>query len=296
MERLIAVKSWLFSENDHSRIELHEGGMDSMDNRPIGVFDSGLGGLTVVKELMRELPKERIVYFGDTARIPYGTRSREIVTRYSSQSIRFLLSKNVKMAVIACNTVSAGSFEPLSASFDLPLVSVIQPGATAAAKATQNGRVGVIGTSGTIRSKAYPHAIRSIRPDITVYDQACPLFVPIAEEGWGNTEVARLTAERYLQGIRQKEVDTLVLGCTHYPLLEGILSSVMGSEVRLINPAVNTARQVREMLQGVNQLSQSKVEPGIEFYVSDFGQNFQTIGSHFLGKKIQAQCIDIEEY
>lgn len=267
-----------------------------MDNRPIGVFDSGLGGLTVVKELMRELPEENIVYFGDTARIPYGTRSRDIVTRYSSQSIRFLLSKNVKMAVIACNTVSAGSFEPLSALFDLPLVSVIQPGAYAAAKATRNGRVGVIGTSGTIRSKAYPNAIKGIRPDTTVFDQACTLFVPIAEEGWGDTEIARLTAQRYLQGIKQQEVDTLVLGCTHYPLLENIISSVMGSKVGLINPAVYTARRAGKMLKDRDQLNESRAVPCIEFYVSDFGQNFQTIGGHFLGKKIQARCIDIEEY
>ena len=199
-----------------------------MDNRPIGVFDSGLGGLTVVKELMRELPKERIVYFGDTARIPYGTRSREIVTRYSSQSIRFLLSKNVKMAVIACNTVSAGSFEPLSASFDLPLVSVIQPGATAAAKATQNGRVGVIGTSGTIRSKAYPHAIRSIRPDITVYDQACPLFVPTQRKD-GEYRGRSSDGGTLPAGNQTERGGHAGAGCTYYPLLEGILSSVMGS-------------------------------------------------------------------
>lgn len=267
-----------------------------MDNRPIGVFDSGLGGLTVVKEIIKELPGENIVYFGDTARIPYGTRSREIVTRYSSQSIRFLLSKNVKIAVIACNTVSACCFEILSDSFNLPLVSVIQPGARAAAEATRNGRVGVIGTSGTIRSKAYPDAIRAINPDIKVFDQACTLFVPIAEEGWSNTEVARYTAERYLQVFKQQKVDTLVLGCTHYPLLEKTIASVLNSDVRLVNPAVNTAHRVKEILKSSNQLNNGQEHPGIEFYVSDFGQGFQTIGGRFLGREIQAKCIDIEEY
>jgi glutamate racemase len=267
-----------------------------MDNRPIGGFDSGLGGLTVVKELMRELPGENIVYFGDTARIPYGTRSRDIVTKYSSQSIRFLMSMDVKIAVIACNTVSAGSFEALSSAFDLPLVSVIHPGARAAVEATQNGRIGIIGTEGTIRSKAYPKAIQSLNPDILVLDQACSLFVPIVEEGWSDTEVARLTAMRYLEGLSREKVDTLVLGCTHYPLLEKTISSVMGSDVRLINPAVNTACRVGEILGNTHKLNDSKGQSAVQFYVSDFGQRFQAIGSHFLGRKIVAECIDIEAY
>ena len=265
-----------------------------MDNRPIGVFDSGLGGLTVVKELMRVLPDENIVYFGDTARIPYGTRSRKMVTKYSSQCIRFLVNKNVKMAVIACNTVSASSFEPLSAMFDLPLVSVIQPGANAAVKATQNGRIGVIGTSGAIRSQAYPNAIKELNPQIQVLDKACTLFVPIVEEGWSDTKVAFLTAEQYLKDIKKQDVDTLVLGCTHYPLLENTISTVMGSGVRLINPAINTAEKVKNMLTDINGLNNGEKQAEIQYYVSDFGQSFQKIGSHFLGRKITAECIDIE--
>ena len=265
-----------------------------MDNRPIGVFDSGLGGLTVVKELMRILPAENIVYFGDTARIPYGTRSRKMVTKYSSQCIRFLVNKNVKMAVIACNTVSASSFEPLSAMFDLPLVSVIQPGANAAVKATQNGRIGVIGTSGAIRSQAYPNAIKELNPQIQVLDKACTLFVPIVEEGWSDTKVAFLTAEQYLKDIKKQDVDTLVLGCTHYPLLENTISTVMGSGVRLINPAINTAEKVKNMLTDINGLNNGEKQAEIQYYVSDFGQSFQKIGSHFLGRKITAECIDIE--
>ena len=265
-----------------------------MDNRPIGVFDSGLGGLTVVKELMKILPGERIVYFGDTARLPYGTRSRDMVTKYAAQCIRFLVGKNVKMAVIACNTVSAGSFTNLSSLFTLPLVSVIEPGARAAAETTQNGKIGVIGTGGTIRSGAYPKAITGINPKIHVFDQACPLFVPIVEEGWSDTEMARLTAERYLADIKEQQVDTLVLGCTHYPLLGNTLKKVMGPEVRLINPAINTAEEVKKRLTDTGGLNDGKEEAGIQYYVSDIGQSFQIIGSHFLGREIMAECIDIE--
>lgn len=267
-----------------------------MDNRPIGVFDSGLGGLTVVKELLKELPDENIVYFGDTARIPYGNRSREIVTRYSAQCIRFLLSKDIKMVVIACNTASSSSVETLTTRFDIPILGVIRPGAKAAVDATRSGRIGVIGTSGTIRSKAYPNAIREINPDILVIDEACSLFVPIVEEGWSNTEVAHLTAERYLDNLKKQEVDTVVLGCTHYPLLEQTISKVMGPGVKLINPAVGTARQTREVLKKRNLLREPGSEPVVSFYVSDFGQSFQRIGSHFLNREIAADCIDIEKY
>jgi glutamate racemase len=267
-----------------------------MDSRPIGVFDSGLGGLTVVKELLKELPDENIVYFGDTARIPYGTRSREIVTKYSAQCIRFLLSKGIKMVVIACNTVSAGSLDALTALFDLPILGVIGPGARAAVEATQSGRIGVAGTSGTIRSQAYPKAIHELSPDAAVIDEACTLFVPIVEEGWSDTEVARLTAERYLDNMKKQAVDTVVLGCTHYPLLENTISKIMGPDVRLINPAVNAARQTREILMQGDMLREPGTEPSVSFYVSDFGQSFQKIGSHFLNREIAAECVDIERY
>ena len=267
-----------------------------MDNRPIGVFDSGLGGLTVVKELIRELPGESIVYFGDTARIPYGTRSKEIVTKYSAQCIRFLLSKNIKMVVIACNTASSSSLEELTAMFDLPILGVIRPGARAAVEATRSGKIGVIGTSGTIRSKAYPNTIMELNPESVVVDEACTLFVPIVEEGWSDTEIARLTAERYLSNLKEQEVDTVVLGCTHYPLLEQTIAQVMGPDVALINPAVSTVRQVREILTRKNMLRESSTEPETSFYVSDFGQSFQRIGSRFLNRDIVAQCIDIEKF
>lgn len=267
-----------------------------MDNRPIGVFDSGLGGLTVVKELIRELPGESIVYFGDTARIPYGTRSKEIVTKYSAQCIRFLLSKDIKMVVIACNTASSSSLEELSRMFDLPILGVIRPGARAAVEATQSGRIGVIGTSGTIRSKAYPNVIMELKSQAVVIDQACTLFVPIVEEGWSDTEVARLTAECYLGPLKEEKVDTVVLGCTHYPLLEQTIAQVMGPDVVLINPAVSTVCQVREILSREDLLSGADTKAETSFYVSDFGQSFQKIGSRFLNRKIAAQCIDIEKY
>ena len=267
-----------------------------MDNRPIGVFDSGLGGLTVVKELMKELQNESIVYFGDTARIPYGTRSKETVTRFSAQCIRFLLSKDIKMVVIACNTASASSFDDLTAQFKLPIIGVIRPGAGAAVEATRNGRVGVIGTSATIRSKAYPIAIKEINPDIQVFDEACSLFVPIVEEGWSDTEIGRMVAERYLQNIKNQNVDTLVMGCTHYPLLEKTFAAIMGPEVKLINPAVNTVRQVRRMLEDNNMMNDSSKPASVSFYVSDIGQNFQAIGSKFLHQEVMAESINIENY
>ncbi len=267
-----------------------------MDDRPIGVFDSGLGGLTVVKELNRLLPEESIVYFGDTARVPYGTRSRETVMKYSEQCIRFLLSKDIKMVIVACNTVSATSLAALKGMFDIPILGVIEPGALAAVEATRNKRVGVIGTSGTIKSGAYPAAIKGLDPSISVFEKACPLFVPIVEEGWSDSEVARLTAREYLSGIRAAGVDTLVLGCTHYPLLAAVISEIMGPEVRLVNPAEGTAARAREILAAEGLERESRDPARADFYVSDIGERFQAIGSHFLNKIINAEYIEIEKY
>ncbi|HZK34703.1 MAG TPA: glutamate racemase [Bacillota bacterium] len=267
-----------------------------MDNRPIGVFDSGLGGLTVVKELKKCLPGESIVYFGDTARLPYGTRSKDIVNKYSDQCVRFLLEKNIKMVIVACNTASSTSLETLRKSYDIPILGVINPGARAAIKATQNGRIGVIGTAGTIRSRAYPQAMKGIDSNVTVYDQACSLFVPIVEEGWSNTEVARLTALKYLQDIKDKGIDTLVLACTHYPLLSDTISKVMAPHVRLINPGEGTALSVVDLLREKDMAREDKTPSQSNFYVSDFGERFQMLGSHFLNMEIDAEKIDIESY
>ncbi len=187
--------------------------------KAIGIFDSGVGGLTVLKEIVRVLPQEDTIYLGDTARVPYGTKSPETVTRYSQQITSFLVSRDIKLLVVACNTASAFSLDALKERFPIPIVGVIEPGSRRAAAVTRTGKVGVIGTEGTIRSSAYAKAIKRMNPEIEVITRACPLFVPLAEEGWVDNEVARLTARIYLQGLKEEGVDTLVLGCTHYPLL-----------------------------------------------------------------------------
>ncbi|MFU0800107.1 MAG: glutamate racemase [Xylanivirga thermophila] len=269
-----------------------------MDNRAIGVFDSGLGGLTVVKELMKQLPNESIVYFGDTARIPYGTRSPQMVAKYSAQCIRFLMRHNIKMIIIACNTVSSCCLDTLQNLFDLPIIGVISPGAKAAVKTTKNGRVGVIGTRGTINSGAYEKEINKLNKDINVISTACSLFVPIVEEGWFNTDVAYLTAKRYLDIMKKEDIDTLVLGCTHYPLLTDTITKVMGPNTILVNPAEGTAAQVKEILSNNDMLRDKFVgHAEYKYYVSDFGQKFKQIGSRFLNYDIEyAEKIDIEMY
>lgn len=268
-----------------------------MDNRPIGVFDSGLGGLTVVKELMAELPNEDIVYFGDTARIPYGTRSKEIVAKYSSQCVRFLKTQNVKMVVVACNTVSSCCLKLLRTKFHIPIVGVIEPGAQAAVSATINKKIGVIGTEGTISSAAYEKAILKRAPDISIYTKACSLFVSIVEEGWAETDVAYLTAKKYLENIKLEKIDTLVLGCTHFPLLTNVIGKTMGEEVTLIDPAEGTALMTKQILTENNMLNSDKNTGTYRFFVSDFGQRFEQIGSNFLGQDIECpKKIDIETY
>lgn len=268
-----------------------------MNNRPIGVFDSGLGGLTVVKELMSQIPNESVVYFGDTARIPYGTRSKDTVIKYSMQCIRFLLSKNIKTVVIACNTASSIALDVLKEIFDIPIMGVIEPGAAAAIQATCNNNIGIIGTEATIQSKAYSSIIAEKNADIKTYEVACSLFVPIVEEGWSDTEVARLTAQRYLGTMKMKQVDTVILGCTHYPLLTNTISQVMGPKVTLINPAVDTVRGLRRLLEEKDMFRETNIKPQYYYYLSDFGQKFRQIGSRFLGKNIRyVSKVDIEKY
>lgn len=268
-----------------------------MDIRPIGVFDSGVGGLTAIKELKAILPHEDIVYFGDTARVPYGTRSDETVIRYTQQCIRFLLSRDVKMLVVACNTMSAVALPRIAEGLPVPIVGVVASGVAAALNATDRPHIGVIGTAATIRSRAYETAIHDIRPDIRVSASACPLFVPLAEEGWGSGEVARLTAEAYLTGLKDSRPDVLILGCTHYPLLEDTIQGVMGPGVRLINPAKQTALDVKNYLERTDSLS-AKAAPGeILYYVSDTGEGFRRIARWFLGEDVPVQAsVDIESY
>lgn len=266
-----------------------------MDNRPIGVFDSGIGGLTVLQEITEQLPGEDIIYFGDTARIPYGTRSRETVIKYSFQCIRFLLSKDIKAIVIACNTASAMALKEARKVFDVPIIGVIDPGSNAAVSSTKNNKIGVIGTTGTINSEAYQKRIRIAHPNSEVIGVSCPLFVPIVEEGWEDTDVAFLTAEKYLLELKEHNIDTLVLGCTHYPILRYTVDKVIGDKVKLINPAYETAKCTKKLLKDKKLLSDKIDGSKCEFYVSDDPEKFRRIGGNILRKEIATiQKVNIE--
>jgi len=256
------------------------------ESRPIGIFDSGIGGLTVLKEICKKLPDESTVYLGDTARVPYGIRSPETVTRYSLENTKFLFSKEVKMIVVACNTASSVSLEAIKDSVPVPFVGVIEPGAKAAVSATGNKKIGVIGTEATIKSNSYARAIMKIDNSIEVFGMACPLFVPLVEEGWTEGKIAEMIAREYLKEIRRKDIDTLVLGCTHYPLLKGILSEVMGESVSLIDSAIETALEIKKILGDLSLLNNSGGNTIREFYVTDTPDKFKTIGERFLGEPI----------
>ena len=254
--------------------------------KAIGIFDSGVGGLTVLKAIAQTLPQEDTIYLGDTARVPYGTKSPETVTRYSRQITSFLVSRDIKLLVVACNTASAFSLDDLKERFPIPIVGVIEPGSRRAATVTKTGKVGVIGTEGTIRSSAYAKAIKRMNPEIEVITRACPLFVPLAEEGWVDNEVARLTALTYLRGLREEGVDTLVLGCTHYPLLKGIISEVMGEGVTLVDSAEETARTVAEILRNSSSLRPSSEIGNHHYFVTDVPAGFIRVGNRFLGGRL----------
>jgi len=253
---------------------------------PIGVFDSGLGGLTVAHAIMRQLPSESLVYFGDTARVPYGPKSPETVRRYSREISAFLLEQGVKAIVIACNTATAHALPNLREELDVPVIGVVEPGARAAVRATRSGHVGVIGTAGTIRSQAYVRAIHAEAPDVHVTALACPLFVPLVEEGWTNHEAAHLIAEEYLRPLVEDQIDTLVLGCTHYPLLKPLLGEIVGRSVRLIDSAEETAADTRRMLDE-SGLAATDGEPSYRFISSDDPQQFLTLGRRFFGGAIE---------
>jgi len=267
-------------------------------DRPIGVFDSGVGGLTVVRELRRQLPDESVVYFGDTARVPYGPKSAHTVQRYSREAAAFLMSRGVKLVVIACNTATAHAHELLQAALPVPVIGVVEPGARAAAQATRTGRIGVIGTAGTIASGAYDRAVRRlVGEEARVYAQPCPLFVPLVEEGVVEHEAARLIARDYLRPLRDMDVDVLVLGCTHYPLLRPLLQQEMGNDVRLVDSAEETAAEVRRVLEAENMLRPPGQPPRFDFVVSDLPLRFREIGSRFVGDLIQdVEQIDVDGY
>lgn len=256
------------------------------NNDPIGIFDSGIGGLTVLKEITRILPTENIIYLGDTARVPYGIRSPETVIRYSFECAEFLMRQNIKILVVACNTASAVSLNELSKRIEVPVIGVIEPGAVAAVRSTRNKKIGVIGTEATIRSNAYQKAINLIDRTIEVAGIACPLFVPLVEEGWTDGVVTYLVAEKYLSGLKKRGVDTVVLGCTHYPLLKDVIQTVMGSDVVLIDSAIETAKVVNEVLSEKRFLKVDEENPLMRFFVTDSPDRFVSVGERFLQKRI----------
>ncbi|HEX9311009.1 MAG TPA: glutamate racemase [Gemmatimonadaceae bacterium] len=256
------------------------------NSAPIGVFDSGIGGLTVVREMMNQLPNESIIYFGDTARVPYGPKSPDTVLRYSREITSYLQNEGVKAVVVACNTATAHALPALRREFRLPIVGVIEPGARAAASATKTKRVGVIGTAGTIKSRAYEKEIRKLLPDVSLTAQACALFVPLVEEGWVDTEPTRAIARNYLAPLVSAEVDTLVLGCTHYPLMKGVIGNVVGREVRLIDSAHETAREAAEVLRANGLENRTPDNARYRFIASDAPETFLSLGQRFLGSAI----------
>ena len=256
-------------------------------NRPIGVFDSGIGGLTVLKEIIKELPDESTIYLGDTARVPYGIRSAETVIRYSFENTQFLSSRDIKLLVVACNTASAVSLDAIKKTISIPVIGVIEPGAKAAVKATKNKRVGVIGTEATIRSSSYTKAIKALDVSIEVFGLACPLFVPLVEEGWTEGNITTLIVKQYLDRIRDQGIDTIVLGCTHYPLLKKVIAEILGEGVRLIDSAVETSLEIEKILEVLGLNREQTGTPAREFFVTDSPERFLKVGENFLGQKIQ---------
>lgn len=259
------------------------------DTRPIGIFDSGVGGITVFREVEKALPKEGIVYFGDTARVPYGTKSKETVTKFSVENVEFLMKHNVKLVLVACNTASSLSLDFLKRCFKVPIIGVIEPGAKNAVNSTRNNKVGVVGTNATIISGAYEKAIKKIRRNVTVYSQSCPLFVPLVEEGWTDEDVTREVASIYLKGLKAKGVDTLILGCTHYPLLKNVIKKFMGSEVSLIDSAREVAKEAASILDAGGLLNKNPGKKKHKFFVSDEPSPFIRLSERFL--KREMKCI-----
>lgn len=263
----------------------------------IGIFDSGVGGLTVTREIMRQLPMENLVYFGDTARVPYGSKSKQTIIRYSTQIVNFLLTKNVKAIVIACNTASAMALEVLQEQVDIPVIGVVWPGAISAAEATKTKNVGVIGTAGTIKSEIYNKYIHQLNPDITVVTKACPLFVPLVEEGLIEDRVTDDIAGRYLGEFKEYQVDALVLGCTHYPLLSNTIRRILGDGIKLVNPAYETAKSLKTLLTEHDLLNNSGVKGKHKYYVSDMTDQFVPFADRVLPTRVEKiRIVNIEKY
>lgn len=264
---------------------------------PIGVFDSGVGGLTVAREIMRQLPRENMVYFGDTARVPYGSKSRDNIIRYSRQIIRFLRTKGVKAIVIACNTASALALDTVKEETDIPVIGVIVPGARAAIQATKNGMIGVAGTEATIQSETYTKVIKEMRPDAVVIGKPCPLFVPLVEEGFAKHRITEEVIDIYLSDMRQTDIDTMILGCTHYPLLRSRIMAYFGEKVHIVNPAYETAMDLKKLLDESKTANVSDEPAAYEFYVSDAAEKFTRLANTILPYDVAAtKAVNIEEY
>ncbi len=275
-------------------------GQEEWHNSPIGVFDSGVGGLTVAREIMRQLPNERIVYFGDTARVPYGSKSKETVMKYSRQIVNFLMTQQVKAIVVACNTASAYALDELEHEVDIPIIGVVRPGAKAAMEATKNGKIGVIATEATINSGIYNRYIEKNDRSVKIIGKACPLFVPLVEEGLWEDPVTDEIARRYLTELIDSDIDTLILGCTHYPMIRSTVGRIMGKQVTLVNPAYETARELKDML--LEKGLESEHRPGLgtelyRFFVSDAADKFQRFANSILTYGIlSAKVINIDEF
>ena len=260
--------------------------MNTKTNRAIGVFDSGIGGLTVVRSLMERLPFENIIYFGDTARVPYGIKSVETINRYAAQITEFLIKKDVKLLIVACNTMAAVAHQSIFDLSPVPVLEVIDASARIATKNTRTKSIGVIGTPATINSNAYARAIHLLNKEAKVFSQTCPLFVPLVEEGWFDHPATKLIAQEYLKPVIAEQIDTLVLGCTHYPLLKPLLQDILGPEVTLIDSAEAMADIAADLINKQNMSNQNYLPPDYVFYVSDLPYRFQTIGERFLGRTL----------
>jgi glutamate racemase len=253
---------------------------------PVGIFDSGIGGLTVVRAVSRIMPNENIVYFGDTARVPYGGKSNDTVIEYTLQAANFLLRKNIKLLIVACNTASSVALKDLKRFLTIPVIGMIEPGAKMALQESKRGVIGVIGTRATINNKAYSNELKKLNPRLKVYEKACPLFVPLAEEGWIDHKVTGLIAKEYLAEFSEKKIDSLILGCTHYPILKDVISRAVGKNVKLVDSGTPAARLVEDYLNGRGLRNQSVHQGESEFFVSDVPAKFKEIAERFLGRKI----------
>lgn len=257
-----------------------------MDARPIGIFDSGLGGLTVVRELRRVLPRESIVYFGDLAHLPYGTKSSTQIRRFSLENTEFLLRQDIKALVVACNSSASTAFQMLKRRFSIPMVSVVEPAVRASLGATRAGKIGVIATPATIESQVYEKALKRSRPEVQVFTQSCPLFVPLVEEGWLDGGVAERVIEKYLTPLAEKGIDTLILGCTHYPLLRDEIQDFFGPEVQLVDSASPTVKELVSLLEKNDLLYEGRRPRRFKIYASDRPRNFIQVGERFFGEKL----------